>query len=254
MLLEIIDKHDGNGARKVVELIQEQTGRLRDAGYAIFILAHTKRKDKLDVITGETYEQITNNLMSTFYNPIADTCQMVINIISETEFIASGTMEKDKNGKDVGQRNRISNTKRMMYFRDCSVVDAGSRFPDMPEKLELSAENFMEAFTMGVKSAMGLGVTDAEVKSRAKDEEKQIGENAEKAQKTLKDKKKSEEENLKKKEMFSLFQQKAKELPAEKLKMIATINEEFGITKDSFKDVDTLPMELLNRYMEIIKG
>lgn len=243
----------GAGARKVVELIQEQTGRLRDAGYAIFILAHTKRKDKLDVLTGENYEQITNNLMSTFYNPIADTCQMIVNIIAEREYSPDGTMEYDNKGKEVGARNRVTTTKRMMYFRDCSVVDAGSRFSDLPEKLELSAENFMKAFTIGVKSEMELGVTDEDVASRAKEEETHIKENVEKAQQALKSRKKIEEEITQKREMFAIFQSKAKELGAEKLTMLKSVNEEFGVTKESIRDVDSLPMELLEKYMEIIK-
>lgn len=216
----------------------EQIGRLRSVGYAVFILAHTKNKDKTDVVTGEQYEQVTNNLISTFYNPIADICQMVVNIIIEREI---------KDGRQVGAN-------RMMYFQSNGLVDAGGRFNGLPEKLPLSADSFMDAFETGVKSSMiGGNVSDKEIKKMQDKENKERETNVEKAQKAEKNKKSAEEELAKKQEMLSLFQSKAKSLTSEKLGMIKTINDEYSITPDMYKNVADFPMEALEKYMEVLK-
>ncbi len=62
---------------------------------------------------------------------------MIVNIVVERDI---------KDSRQIGE-------KRMMHFRDNGLVDAGSRFKEMPDKLELSAENFMKAFETGVKSS-----------------------------------------------------------------------------------------------------
>ena len=92
----------GAGGRKVSEIMQVQVNRLREAGYAVFILAHTKVKEKTDPMTGESYEQITNNLQSNFYNTFANIAQMIVNIVVERDI---------KDGRQIGER-------RMMHFRD----------------------------------------------------------------------------------------------------------------------------------------
>lgn len=128
----------GAGRDRLKELVVGQLTRLNRAGYAVFVLAHTKSKEKEDVLTGQKYDQITNNLNNDLYGAVADLAAMVVNIITEREI------------KD----NKIVEVKRMMYFRDNGIVDAGGRFKGLPEKLELSPENFMKAFEIGVKSSM----------------------------------------------------------------------------------------------------
>lgn len=49
-------------------------------------------------------------------------------------------------GKVVGAVNN-------MWFRSNGIVDAGSRFEGMPEKMELSAPNYIKAFNIGVEAS-----------------------------------------------------------------------------------------------------
>lgn len=144
----------GAGQRRVSEMMLTEVNRLRQAGYAVFVLAHTKIKEKIDPMTGEAYEQITNNLQSNFYNTFANIAQMIVNIVVEREI---------QDGKQIGE-------KRMMHFRDNGLVDAGTRFKDIPEKLPLSAENFMLAFESGVKNSRysGKPMSDKEFEQQKK--------------------------------------------------------------------------------------
>lgn len=182
----------GAGGRRLSALMQEQVSRLRDAGYAVFILAHTKIKDKTDPLSGEAYEQITNNLQSNFYNTFANTAQMIVNIVVERDI---------KDGKQIGE-------KRMMHFRDNGIVDAGSRFNNLPDKLELSAENFMVAFEEGVRNSK-LGdknLTDAEIKKSATKENTERERLAKVAQAKEMSQKNSEKDEENKAELIAKIQ------------------------------------------------
>lgn len=155
------------GVDRLVELIREQESRLRDAGLAVFYLCHTKNKEKTDLKSGEKYEQITNNLQGNIYTKIADAAQMVM----------VGLIERDiVNGKIIDEQ-------RSVYLRGTSEVDAGSRFPDggLPEKIELSARAFMNAFESAVKASIKTpGKSIADMK---KDEEIKATKKAEIAKK-----------------------------------------------------------------------
>lgn len=152
------------GRDRLIDIVTKEIDKLDRMGIAVFILAHTKNKDKTDPLTGEKYEMLTNNLRADYYSPVADSCQMVVNIAIEREI---------SEGVQVGE-------KRMMFFRSNGLIDCGGRFTDMPEKLELSAENFMKAFKHGVKNSMRNKVSDAEIEKQRKEEIKENENNSKK--------------------------------------------------------------------------
>lgn len=145
------------GRDRLLEMIEEEIDKLDRMGIAVFILAHTKNKDKTDPLSGDKYEMLTNNLRADLYTPIADSCQMIVNVAIERQI---------EEGVQTGE-------KRMMFFRSNGLIDCGGRFNDLPEKLELSAENFMEAFKQGVKGAMRKKVSDEDLEKLKKEEIKE---------------------------------------------------------------------------------
>jgi hypothetical protein len=136
----------------------EQISKLRKAGIAVIIPAHTKFKEKTDVLTGEKYEVLTNNLRADIYSAVANVAQVIANINIHRVI---------EEGKQVGER-------RMIHFRSNGVVDCGSRFNEMPEMVELSARNFIDAFEFGVKSSMLTKKTDKEIQAMKKAEVEQL--------------------------------------------------------------------------------
>ena len=152
----------GAGQNRAVELVTEQIARLRSAGYGIFLIGHVKVKDKIDPVTGDVYEQYTNNLSNKYFGAVADNAQMVVNIVNELN-ITGGSDDK---------AGRVTGSSRMMYFRDTGLIDAKSRFVGMPDKLPLSAKNFLEAFKMGVKNSQTTKMSDKDVKKQAEQEKK----------------------------------------------------------------------------------
>lgn len=163
----------GAGHRRVSKIIDDQLQRLNDAGMAVFVIAHTKVKEMTDPLTGDPYEMITNNLDSRFYGPIANKAQMVVNIVIDRKISGVGTEKKKVKDKEIevitaGKQTALE---RVMYFRENLFVDAGGRFKGLPEKLPLSAENFMAAFEIGVKNSMGSSADSYNIEKQKEEEQ-----------------------------------------------------------------------------------
>lgn len=169
----------GRGTTRLLDLMNEQIERLRDAGYAVFILCHIKMKERTDLQSGEKYETITNNLPDNVFTNIADGAQMVMVGMLDREISAGKIMSEE----------------RVVYLRGNSQVDAGSRFDSLPEKIELSPKAFMKAFEEGVKGAMKSGTpNDTEIKKMADAEAKARNKKAAKAAEIEQEKKKCDVE------------------------------------------------------------
>ena len=156
----------GRGLDKEIDLILEQIGRLRSVGIAVFIISHTKLKEKTDMYSGEKYEQITNNLQNKLYTAVESGAQMVCTAILE---------------RDIAN-NKITNERRRLYLVRTSQVDAGCRFPGMPESIDFTPKAFMEAFRLGVKNSMiATPKTDEQINKQAAEESKKTEKKAAKA-------------------------------------------------------------------------
>ena len=153
----------GAGQNRAVELVTEQMARLLNAGYGVFFIGHVKVKDKIDPVTGDIYEQYTNNLSNKYFGAVADSAQMVVNIVNELN-VTGGSDDK---------AGRITGSTRSMYFRDTGLIDAKSRFVGMPEKLPLSAQNFLQAFREGVKNSQSNPISEKEMKKQLAEEKKE---------------------------------------------------------------------------------
>lgn len=155
----------GRGKARLLSIMNEQIARLHDAGLAIFILCHIKNKEKTDLMSGEKYEQITNNLTDDIYSNFGDSAQMVMVGALDREIVA---------GKIVSEE-------RVIYLRGNSSVDAGGRFTEVPEKIELSPKAFLKAFEDAVKASIRTNNDDKTIAKMKDVEEKERKEKAEKS-------------------------------------------------------------------------
>lgn len=145
----------GRGKARLFKLMDEQVERLRDMGLGVFYLCHIKNKEKTDLISGEKYEQITNNLTDDIFSHFADSSQMVMVGVLDREITDGKIISED----------------RVVYLRGNSTVDAGGRFENIPEKIELSPKAFLEAFEYAVKNSMSDKVSDKDIKKMQSEEE-----------------------------------------------------------------------------------
>lgn len=215
----------GRGRDKLVELILEQINRLVNAKYCVFVIGHSKKKDMTDVLTGDSYEVITNNLRSDVYSQVANIAQMITMLTIERVI---------ENGVQTGEQ-------RMLNFRSNGLLDCGSRFSDLPEKLPLSAENFMKAFEQGVKGSMKKKLTDSEMKEKAIAESK-LGE---KAAENMQKKKHQEQPSVK--ELLSQIQ---KIVMSDESKATIAVN---LMQSEGVANFTEMTVEQLSKILEAIK-
>lgn len=156
----------GRGIDKEIDLILEQIARLRAVGIAVFIISHTRLKEKSDMYSGEKYEQITNNLQNRLFTAVESGAQMVCTAILE---------------RDI-QNGKITNERRRLYLVSTSQVDAGGRFNGLPESVDFTPQAFMEAFRLGVKNSMiSSPKTDAQIERQIEKENSELKDKADKA-------------------------------------------------------------------------
>lgn len=144
----------GQGHIMVQDLINDQIRRLELAGYGLVFISHTKIKEIKGKTEEDTYSQLTSNMESRFDKIFADKADLICTFMTV------------KNVKD----NKLEGTSRYIFFRNDGFVDAGSRFNNMPEKVEMSAKNYLEAFNQGVVSSFGKPIDQKEIERLRKEE------------------------------------------------------------------------------------
>lgn len=207
------------GRDRLLELVMNEIHKLDRLPIALFILGHTKYKGKKDTLTNDEYEQLTTNLRFDFYSPISNSAQMIVNLA--TERVIEDGVQVD--------------AKRYMYFTSNGLIDCGSRFEGLPEKLELSAENFMKAFRIGVENSLKKSDIKHDVEELRKEEKKEQELEAKQVQQEVEEQEKAEEqvsldelksqlkEKLKTTEAKNIVKEYMKE---NKVKSVASLNVE----------------------------
>ena len=221
----------GRGKARLLELIDTQIERLRDIGLAVFILCHIKNKEKTDLISGEKYEMITNNLSDDIYGHIADAAQMVM----------VGALDREINN------GKIINESRVVYLRGNSTIDAGGRFTNIPEKIELSPKAFIEAFEIAVKNSLE-NPDDKQIEKMKKEEIKTREKTAEIAIKKDKEKQTNNEDDriTYVQVIVNSFPNASDEVKANAKKILA----EAGFKK--FTDTE-IPIDVLKQIIETLE-
>jgi hypothetical protein len=152
----------GAGHKYVCDLINDQIRRLESANYGLVFISHTKIRDIKEKNMDEGYQTLTTNLESRFDRIFSDKADIICTFYAQKEV-------KDK---------ELVGTERFMYFRSDGFVDAGSRFSNMPERVPMSAKEYIKAFEQGVKNSFATSVTTEDI---SKIREKELAEKEQKA-------------------------------------------------------------------------
>lgn len=147
------------GFEKFEEIVEEQFHRLRKVGYTLFVISHTKVRTikEKGMTEDDAYQMLTTNLDSRFDKVVAHKADVI------------ATIQIDKEIKD----GKLLGTKRYIYFREDGFVKAGSRFKDIVDRVELSADNFIKAIEDGIKSSLRRPMTDEEFENKKKTDEQE---------------------------------------------------------------------------------
>jgi hypothetical protein len=137
--------------------IWKQIDILKKAGYGFFWLAWTKEKETT-TIDGLKYNSIELMMPKTGKDIFNSQAHLVCCLHSDTKVTdkdgnAIEENAKTKKGKEVA--SNFHTTEVNMYFRESNYIKiAGGRFTNLPEKVDYSAENFLEVFEEAVKGQL----------------------------------------------------------------------------------------------------
>jgi hypothetical protein len=140
------DQGFGVGYQLVRQKIRGNIDKLQKAGYGVMVLTHSKDK-KIEQKDGLEYDQLNVSLPSSAR-------EIFINM---ADFIVFITIEKEKVDDEIL-------TKRYMYFRSDGFVEAGSRFKNVPLRIEYDTKEFLNVFKHAVQSEFDAGVSLEQIK------------------------------------------------------------------------------------------
>ena len=138
----------GYGAprKKAQELINDVLDLIKDTPYGYYFVGHNKVKTIKSKLDESEYNVISSNLSEDYFNAIAYKCPIICNIVSEA----------NTNEFKMGDKSQFTlNQKvRFMHFRDDAYIEAGSRFSELPQKVEYGAKEYIQAVTEGIKNSI----------------------------------------------------------------------------------------------------
>ena len=134
------------GEDRAVDLIIKQIVKLKDAGYHLLYIGHTKVKSSTDVMQDNTkFDQLTCSVQPKFYNAIKDKANLAVMCYFENEIVGIKE-EKNPFNKKMEKKGTLVNKKRVMLFTDDSnTVDTKTHFEYIVNKADMSADNLIKA-------------------------------------------------------------------------------------------------------------
>ncbi|WP_090739354.1 ATP-binding protein [Paenibacillus sp. Mc5Re-14] len=146
----------GQGHAMVEEEVDKQIKRLVNAGYGIFLITHDKEK-KVETKSGQSYDKTTVTLPERAKNLFVNMSDFILYISIDKEIVGGNVKET-----------------RNIYFRSDGDIEAGSRFENVPNKIEYDVDLFLETFENAVLSSYN---NDEKAVKKAKvEQEKQLEE------------------------------------------------------------------------------
>lgn len=125
--------------------ILEMLWSLKNVGVHFIIIGHTKLREIVDNISGDTYTQLTTDMSMRSFNKIK----------TKLHFLGVASVDRDiikekKNGKEVGV---IKSESRRITFRDDDfALDSKSRFANIIDEIPLDADELIKALEDAIKA------------------------------------------------------------------------------------------------------
>lgn len=140
------------GQKKALELMLDTLWDFKRVGISFIVIGHVKNKETTDVVSGETYNTLTNDVEKIYFNGLKKKVHFLGLAYFDRTIKSEKTGKKDFKNKEISV-GKIKDQKRMIKFRDDShVIDAGSRFAEIVSEVEFSADNFILALTDAIKA------------------------------------------------------------------------------------------------------
>lgn len=132
------------------DLIKPYMTRLQDAGFGVWVIAHTKFKTIKEKggLDEDGYMQLSSNMGADYEAAFGDIFDVTL----------TGVIDRDLETKQIGDKTKKYATDeiRKLYFRGTTLIDAGGRFADgaVPEFMVFDKPNMGAEFVRVVEEGM----------------------------------------------------------------------------------------------------
>ena len=106
----------GRGEDKVLEIIFDRMWELKKVGVAFWSCGHTKTREILDPISGQTYTTLSTNMMQKYFNGVKTKMHVVGMACIDREIIKEKTGRKNIVTKEEVTRNKVVSESRKNYI------------------------------------------------------------------------------------------------------------------------------------------
>lgn len=142
----------GRGEKKAMELMNDIRARLLDVGVRTFVIGHIKTRDLNDVVTGETYQILTSDSQSNYFNDIKKSLHFLALAYVDRDIIKEKTGKKDSKGKEIEHGHITSEARKIKFRDDGYAVDSGSRFAEIVDEVDMDSDSFIKALTDAIEA------------------------------------------------------------------------------------------------------
>ena len=152
------------------DIIKPYMTRLEDAGFGVWVIAHTKFKTIKEKggLEEDGYMQLSSNMGADYEAAFGDIFDVTL----------TGIIDRDLEEKKVGDKTKkyATDTIRKLYFRGTTLIDAGGRFADgaVPEYLVFDKPNMAADFIRVVEEGMEKSKSTLGKKSKPVVEKKKV--------------------------------------------------------------------------------
>lgn len=156
---------------KLIEMLFERLWELKKVGVAFFVIGHTKKKTKTDVLSGEEYDILTNNMKDRYFNAIKTKLHFLGVASIDRSIVKVETGKKNIVTKEKEVKGKITEARRIITFRDDNYsVDSKSRFCDIVSQIPLDANAYIEAVNNAILAEASKDGSSKPVEERAKEQ------------------------------------------------------------------------------------
>lgn len=153
----------GKGLDKAIELVLDRLWELKKVGVSFIVVAHTKKKDIDDVVTGDQYSILTSDISQKYFNAIKTKLHFLGMAYIDRNIVQEKTGKKNlKTGEDI-TKGKIVSESRVIRFRDDTYsVDSKSRFADIVDCIPFNADEFIKAMQDAIMKEHSKGTLTVE--------------------------------------------------------------------------------------------
>lgn len=145
--------------------------KLKSVGVGFWYTGHVKQKQIDDVASGKAYNQLTANMMNTYFNAIKTKTHILGVAYVDRNIVEENTGKKNMFTKENITKKVVKEETRKIKFRDDNYsIDSKSRFEVITEEINLDVDEFIEAINDAIAAASQK--TSATVTSTKKPEPK----------------------------------------------------------------------------------